>query len=630
MLGLIAGECARPLHLDVLPPHDARELLRRALGGPRVGAEPDYTMDLVRLCAGLPLALRLAAANLAAARGQRIAEYVTELRSGDLLSSLEVPGDDRMATRPAMRLSYLSLPSAARVTFRLLALLPAVTVTAELVRVVARETAPEAERLIGTLANASLLEHRSPGRFAFHDLLRRFGAECAERAESAAERDSARGRLFAHYLDTVETAARQAYPHLLRLPSPAVEATFADGERALSWLDDERENLLATIQHTAQHGPFATAYRLADGLRGYFSMRLLTTDWLAAATAGLQAARAAGDAQGTAAAEISLLHLYHRRSEYPAAIAHGESALAFVREAVWPEGEISALGNLANVYRRSGEIDLAIDLYQRVLVLADGLSMAGVQASTLGNLAAIHADFGRLDVAHAHHRRTLAIAREISAVQMTAQAHAGLGETRHAMGDLEPARSSLEHAVAQHHQNGDRGAEAEAMRALALVLSDLGHRDEALRIAQESLALVRRAGQRHYEADVLSTLADIFSARGEAEPALRHASLAVRLAEGFPDDRLRATALIARARARHIARDLNRAREDAAAAVGMAAECGFRLLEGVGLTVRAEISADLGDVTAATAEAAEAIEIHRGTGHRPGLARAEAVLIRFP
>src|SRR5205823_6239655 len=76
------------LVLDVLAPDDARELLIQLLCEQRVAAEPAAAAELARLCAHLPLALRIAAANLP--DDERIADYAARLGSGDRLAVLAV------------------------------------------------------------------------------------------------------------------------------------------------------------------------------------------------------------------------------------------------------------------------------------------------------------------------------------------------------------------------------------------------------------------------------------------------------------------------------------------------------------------------------------------------------------
>jgi DNA-binding SARP family transcriptional activator len=80
--------------LDVLDPQEAGVLLTRLLGQQRVRAEPEAAAMLARACALLPLALRIAAANLAHRQHQPLASYVMELEAGNRLAALEACGDE--------------------------------------------------------------------------------------------------------------------------------------------------------------------------------------------------------------------------------------------------------------------------------------------------------------------------------------------------------------------------------------------------------------------------------------------------------------------------------------------------------------------------------------------------------
>lgn len=86
---LVAGNGAHRLTLDVLTPDEARTLLARILLPERVAAEPEATTELARLCAHLPLALRVVAANLLDQPWRGIDDQVTELRTRDRLISRE-------------------------------------------------------------------------------------------------------------------------------------------------------------------------------------------------------------------------------------------------------------------------------------------------------------------------------------------------------------------------------------------------------------------------------------------------------------------------------------------------------------------------------------------------------------
>jgi hypothetical protein len=117
--GLIARAGAERISLDVLTTAEAQQLLTLVLGPNRVAAEPEAASALVAACANLPLALRVAAANLLDQPSRRIVDLVSDLRSGDGLSALEVDGDQEVAVRTVFDVSYAALPALAQRLFRL-------------------------------------------------------------------------------------------------------------------------------------------------------------------------------------------------------------------------------------------------------------------------------------------------------------------------------------------------------------------------------------------------------------------------------------------------------------------------------------------------------------------------------
>jgi DNA-binding SARP family transcriptional activator len=79
LAGLVAAEGARPLTLDVLTPEESRRLLAARLGAHRLAAEPDAVAEMIRLCAGVPLALTRAAARAATDPGRPLHTVAAEL-----------------------------------------------------------------------------------------------------------------------------------------------------------------------------------------------------------------------------------------------------------------------------------------------------------------------------------------------------------------------------------------------------------------------------------------------------------------------------------------------------------------------------------------------------------------------
>jgi DNA-binding SARP family transcriptional activator len=168
--GLAVSHGAWAVALDVLSSAEARELLARVLGEKRVVAEEAAVAELVRLCVRLPLALRIAAANVA--QYGSVAELVAVLRT-NLLDRLAVAGDPRAAVRVAFDQSYSRLDDEDARLFRLLGCAP-VDVTAEFAAGMLGEPVGLASSRLETLAGVGLLQRHRPARYRLHELLRRY------------------------------------------------------------------------------------------------------------------------------------------------------------------------------------------------------------------------------------------------------------------------------------------------------------------------------------------------------------------------------------------------------------------------------------------------------------------------
>ena len=124
LAGLVATHGARRLVLGPLQPEEAQALLGEVVGIKRIEAEPEAAAELARACAHLPLALRIAAANLAGDPQQSISGQAATLRVGDRLAALEIEGDPDAAVRAAFGASDQRLAVSERQLFRLLGLVP--------------------------------------------------------------------------------------------------------------------------------------------------------------------------------------------------------------------------------------------------------------------------------------------------------------------------------------------------------------------------------------------------------------------------------------------------------------------------------------------------------------------------
>ena len=124
LAGLVALHGARRVELDLLPAADGLALLRELVGR-RVDAEPGAAARLAEQCAGLPLALRVAAELAAARPAIPLSELVAELDDQHRrLDLLDAGGDPRAAVTAVFSWSYRSLPPDAARAFRLAGLHP--------------------------------------------------------------------------------------------------------------------------------------------------------------------------------------------------------------------------------------------------------------------------------------------------------------------------------------------------------------------------------------------------------------------------------------------------------------------------------------------------------------------------
>ncbi|MFD7507234.1 BTAD domain-containing putative transcriptional regulator [Streptomyces sp. NPDC059850] len=165
---------AHTMSLGPLDDEDAVALLAETAGADRIRAEPAAVRDLVRYCAGLPLALRIAGARLAARPNRSVARFAAQLADpGTRLAALSYGNLDLTRTlgRALTRLS-----PATATTLPWLASVGPGPFTAHLAGEVTGLAEADAERALEELVDASLLFAEPDGalgedRYRFHPLV---------------------------------------------------------------------------------------------------------------------------------------------------------------------------------------------------------------------------------------------------------------------------------------------------------------------------------------------------------------------------------------------------------------------------------------------------------------------------
>ncbi len=298
--GLIAREGAHRIGVGELPSETARALLSRLVGSDRLAAEPAEATALIKACAGLPLALRIAAAQLADEPHRTLADYLTELQEHGS-TTLALHDDEHSAITAAFDLSYQRLDPAVRQLFRHLGLVPGLDFTVDTVAAMSGTTCAAARDAMRRLTTAHLLEEHTPGRYRFHDLLRDDARRRAGTEDSAQARDDILHRLFSWYYQGKMAAASMLgspgrLPPAPELSAGTPETNFANLRDAMDWAKAEFANLAAAVATAASHPKHAHwTWHLPLGLMLPMAERGYMTDVQVMAHSGIAAARSAGD-----------------------------------------------------------------------------------------------------------------------------------------------------------------------------------------------------------------------------------------------------------------------------------------------------------------------------------------------
>ncbi|MFC4116838.1 AfsR/SARP family transcriptional regulator [Nonomuraea zeae] len=141
--------------LGELPPDDAWALLAGGAGAHRLAAEPEAARRVSELCGGLPLALDIAAAKLAAKPHWRVATLAARLEDRDRILG-ELRHDD-LDARPALDAGYQALPPDARALLRLIGYYGSAELSLLEASRLLEVTLEEAEELIEALIDARVV-----------------------------------------------------------------------------------------------------------------------------------------------------------------------------------------------------------------------------------------------------------------------------------------------------------------------------------------------------------------------------------------------------------------------------------------------------------------------------------------
>ncbi len=485
--GLMTRDGAHRFSLDLLTEHDAMRLLNTVTSDYRKNDDVTELRELARLCARLPLALRIAAERAASRPFMQLRDLISDLRDESALwDALTADHDDDAdAVRSVFAWSYRALPDAAARLFRLLGLHPGPEFGVPAVAALAGISISKARHLLDVLTGAHMLEQQVANRYQFHDLLRAYALEQVANNETSEVRLEYSTRILSWYLHSLFNAVAVLAPHDridgLRPLTPSAEAIgFDTSESAFLWYEGERANLVTSTRLAADQGLHELAWRFPALLRSIFATQNPFEDWISTSNIGLNSAR------------IIVDHY----------------------------GEAELLDSLGKAYAQSSRLQLAEDSHQRALTVRRELHDQFGAAVSINSLGLVHWRSRRLSSAVTSFDDSYQIFRELDEPRWQAVVLANLGMAYYDLADIESAAQILSDCAERFHTMGDTAYEGNALFFLAMAQRELDLLTDASTSIDKALAIAREEHLDAWGAYWLMELGRVQRALGNPAEAL--------------------------------------------------------------------------------------------------------------
>ncbi|MFI9584608.1 AfsR/SARP family transcriptional regulator [Streptomyces sp. NPDC052236] len=512
---------AHLVDLDVMSPEEALQLFTKIVGAERVQAEREAALDVVAACGFLPLAIRIAASRLAARRTWTVsvlaAKLADERRRLDELQA----GD--LAVKATFELGYGQLEPAQARAFRLLGLADGPDMSLAAAAAVLDLPLQEAEDLLETLVDTSLLESAAPGRYRYHDLVRLYARVCAERDEHPpVERELALSRLLDFYLATaarvyaIERPGDRLVNHLE--PTTYEGLDFSGRHAALDWLYTEANCLLACAQQSMSGNRLRRAIDLLWAAKDLGESGANSKQYESAALIARGAAQEAGDIRAEARAHTILTNVHLVAGRYDEADEEAGRAAVLAARAddftplYWANNDRGIIALIQGRYAEAERYLLDAMEGSRADDNAPG------EATALCNLSRLNLFMGRTSNAIDLARRGLEIYDHIGLTLRLANARYALGVALTQAGRHAEALEQLLEALESFEANRQRLWEGTTLFRIAQAHLSARRPARAAQHAEQALAIGCIGGDRT-RANVLITLGRALDSLGQADRA---------------------------------------------------------------------------------------------------------------
>ncbi|MET8526571.1 BTAD domain-containing putative transcriptional regulator [Micromonospora sp. NPDC005172] len=501
--GLIAREGTHLLVLGALPEEPATRLLRAVAG--LSGSATDDIPALVKLCHGMPLAIRIVGARLRL--DARPDVLVAALRDEQTRLARLATSDGDVSVRAVIAVSYHRLTAAERRLLRRLGLLDVAAIGFGAAAALAGTTTVSAlTELVNGLASANLVTVEASSRIALHQLTRMFAHQQAQREDSAVDRRIAERQALDWYGQVSGRAQRRIRPTTSPRDGAGVRGAghlfvpdLTDTAAALRWADTEADTIARLI---AQHGQTHPdlVWPLAVNMRGWLQRRAPRDTWISVTEQGIRAAVLAGSGTGEATlygslgvAHSLLLQRSEARTAYQRASAlfadHGDHA-----------GVADVEASLGAMLADSGALDEALAPLLRARELAAPLDDPDLIFKVELNLGYLHRRADRQQEALDAYTSALSAAeRSDNRDWLSASVHTNLGRVHFLRGNLDEAGHHYDTAVRLARSTGDRMREAWALHGCSDVAAARRDLPAAVAALHEAVTILEPLGDRRLD-----------------------------------------------------------------------------------------------------------------------------------
>ncbi|MEU6557818.1 tetratricopeptide repeat protein [Streptomyces sp. NPDC046915] len=503
-------------------------LQARGLGDTRVQDAPDAAAAIADLCAGLPLALRIVVALLADTPTRPLASLVQALQTEH--SRLDRLRREDRAVRAAFDLSYQQLSQVSARLFRLCPLNAGPDLSTESAAALADLDDYTAEEILQDLNRAHLIEASGStyGRWRMHDLVRLYATDHLKQ-DSREEQIMARSRLLERYRTMTSAAGSHLAPTAGGLPSPL----FADREKALEWLENERVNLVVTVATAHETGAAATAVSLAFSLAAFLEQRRCFADWTAITATALAILQQDGDHQSAAQAMVHLSIAQRELRHFDAAVLLLQMAIDAFAEVGDRHGRAMALDALGVARREMRDYGESIDAHTKAAAAFDEIQDLRGRARALNNLGSTWREMHQPGEAIPLLREALRIMQALDDHRGEGMALINLGAALGESREFEEAIALYEEAIPRLHETHDRHGEALALHNRGDALQHVRRFSEAIADHRKATDIFEKAQDHHHLAKALASLASAYSGDEQHAAAAKISAQAVEIQRQF-------------------------------------------------------------------------------------------------